>query len=73
MSIRLIKAEVGGGVEVAVETEGDLVFTPTQPGAYRAEVKIRPVQYRDALGDSADALLSRDVVWIYANPIYVTE
>jgi len=73
MSIRLIKAEVGGGVEVAVETEGDLVFTPTQPGAYRAEVKIRPEQYRDALGDSADALLSREVVWIYANPIYVTE
>jgi hypothetical protein len=73
IGIRLIKAEVGGGVEVAVETEGDLVFTPTQPGAYRAEVKIRPEQYRAALGDSADALLSRDVVWIYANPIYVTE
>lgn len=67
---RLLLARDGGWDEVAAG-DGALSFTPTVPGAYRAEVRMVPHHLRADLGADADVLLERDYVWIYANPIYV--
>ena len=45
-----------------------LVFTPTQPGAYRAEVRMVPLHLREDLHDDAAAVLAKDFVWIYPTP-----
>lgn len=42
----------------------------TEPGVYRAEVRIRPHHLRRYLSSYAD-LAAEEFVWIYANPIYV--
>ncbi len=69
MSLRILRATADGAVEVAAGDD-ELSFTPTVPGAYRAEIRMRPEHLRAALGDLADALI-KDTIWIYANPIYV--
>lgn len=70
LEARILRAVEGGFTEVARGT-GDLAFTPTQPGAYRAEIRIVPYHLRPEMNGDADTLLARDYVWIYANPIYV--
>ncbi|HJL15845.1 MAG TPA: hypothetical protein RMH99_09325 [Sandaracinaceae bacterium LLY-WYZ-13_1] len=42
----------------------------TEPGAYRAEVRMVPEHARPFLGSRADRLV-REVVWVYANPVHV--
>jgi hypothetical protein len=71
MVLRLVKATEEGWVEVASAATGDLAFTPTTAGAYRAEVRIKPLHLREDLHDDAEAVLAKDLVWIYANAIYV--
>jgi hypothetical protein len=44
--------------------------TPTEAGAYRAEVRIRPRHLKKYLSSYAH-LADEEFVWIYANPIYV--
>ena len=51
--------------------DGDLQFTPKDPGAYRAEVRMRPDHLRQDIGTFVESI-ARDHPWIYANPIYVT-
>jgi hypothetical protein len=70
LTLRILRAIDGGFEEVAAGND-DLTFTPTQPGAYRAEVRMVPLHLRENLGRYATALLAKDFVWIYANPIYV--
>jgi len=70
MTTRLLRAVEGGFEEVA--RGGDVLeYAPSQPGAYRAEVRIVPLHLRADLGSDADEYLARDFVWIYANPIYI--
>lgn len=67
---RILRAVEGGFEEVA-SGPGDLQFTPTVAGAYRAEVRMVPYHLRDYMSTDATQLLSRDYVWIYSNAIYV--
>ncbi len=70
VSLRILKSEVGGAVEVAQGAGEALEFVATEPGVYRAEARIVPEHARPYLGRLADALV-HDYAWIYANPIYV--
>jgi len=70
LTLRILRAIDGGFEEVASGHDG-LAFAPTQPGAYRAEVRMVPLHLRENLGSDAPTLLAKDFVWIYANAIYV--
>jgi hypothetical protein len=70
VSMRILKAAPGGGVEVAQGNGESLTYVATEPGAYRAEVRIVPEHTRPYLGRLADTLI-REHAWVYANPIYV--
>ena len=57
--------------------EQTLEFETTEPGVYRAEIRIMPWHLRAYLGfddirllDDAE-LAGTDYVWVYGNPIYV--
>ncbi len=69
ITTRLLRATTEGWAEVA-SGPGDLSFTPTEAGAYRAEVRIVPRHLADAMA-SYRSLAAESYVWIYANPIYV--
>jgi hypothetical protein len=72
LETRLLRAAPGGAVEVARTTDAALTFTPTEPGAYRVEVRITPHHLRPWLGAGQDPdRYLKPHVWIYANPIYV--
>ncbi len=70
VSLHLIHAQAGGGVEVASADDGDLEFTPTEAGAYRLEVRMVPEHTRPYLNRRADELI-RELPWAYGNPIFV--
>lgn len=70
LTVRILRAIEGGFEEVASGNEA-LRFSPTQPGAYRAEVRMVPHHLKEDLGKYARELLQGDLVWIYANPIYI--
>ena len=70
-TLRLLRATQDGWLEVS-RGNGDLSVTVDEPGAYRAEVRMRPEHLRPSLG-SFIHLADSDFVWIYANPIYVTQ
>lgn len=70
LTARILKAVEGDWEEMATGS-GDLSFQPTEPGAYRAEVRMVPHHLAEDLGDYTEELLARDYVWIYSNPIYV--
>jgi hypothetical protein len=68
--MRILRAAAGGAVEVASGDGAVLEHVATEPGAYRAEVRIVPHHAGPQLGRFA-AELVREVPWVYANPIYV--
>ncbi len=68
-TIRILRA-VPGGFEVVASGLTDVTYEPTQPGAYRAEVRMVPKHLRAHLGKYRLAELG-DFVWVYSNPIYV--
>jgi hypothetical protein len=68
---RILRATATGWESVA-ESKSDLAFQPAAPGAYRAEIRIKPFHLRSALASYAN-LADADFVWIYANPIYVVD
>jgi len=70
LKLRILRAITNGFEEVASGDDA-LTFTPTQPGAYRAEVRMVPLHLREDLHNDATTVLAHDYVWIYANPIYV--
>ena len=69
VSMRIVRSTATGAVEVAQGTGETLDFVPTEPGAYRAEVRIVPEHARPYLSRLADTLI-KDYVWVYANPVY---
>lgn len=71
ITLRILRAKTGGWDEVA-KGEQDLHAAVTQPGAYRAEVRITPHHLRGYLSSYAD-LADKDFVWIYSNPVYVVD
>lgn len=70
LSMRILRSTASGAVEVAQGTGETLDFVTSEPGAYRAEVRIVPEYARPYLGRSADSLV-KEYVWIYANPVFV--
>jgi hypothetical protein len=71
LTLRILRATDAGWQSVA-ESATDLVFEPSAPGAYRAEVRIKPRHLRTYLASYTN-LADADFVWIYANPIYVVD
>ena len=67
--LRLLRA-VESGWELMDEGSKSLAFQTTEPGAYRAEVRIRPRHLLAQLSSYAE-LAEKSFVWIYSNPIYV--
>lgn len=77
VQLRLLRADPAGWQEVALVegSEGrlaDLVHEVAEPGAYRAEVRLRAHHLAGQLGKH-EALLDEAAIWIYANPIYVRD
>jgi hypothetical protein len=78
VQLRLLKADVAGWQEVdfVAGLEGtvpSLEVEISEPGAYRAEVRILPKHLQQWLGDDYQDLQDQSFVWIYANPIYVRD
>jgi hypothetical protein len=71
ITLRLLKAKEGGWSVVAEGTSA-LAETVTEPGAYRAEVRIRPRHLTGYLGAHTD-LAEESFPFIYSNAIYVTK
>lgn len=69
IKVRILRAGADGWT-VAAEAEGDVAFTPTEAGVYRAEVRITPRHLRGYLS-SYVALADKEFPWIYGNAIYV--
>jgi hypothetical protein len=69
VTAHVLRATMTGFEEVA-SSEGELHFAPSEPGAYRVEVRIVPLHLAGWLGDYAD-LAAEPRPWIYANPFYV--
>jgi hypothetical protein len=71
LTLRLLKARVGG-FDVVAETQGpSLEHVVTSTGAYRAEVRMVPRHLEGHLGVFEPELMQRDFAWVYANAIYV--
>ena len=62
-------ASVASVASVAASAAGDVSFTPTAAGAYRAEVRITPRHVQPYLPGLER--LMREVPWVYSSPIYV--
>ena len=71
LQLRLYRATEGGWEMVASADEGDLTLVTIEPGAYRAEVRLVPTHVSELLGSFRPMFASQQLVWIYANPIYV--
>jgi hypothetical protein len=70
ISLHLYQAIEGGWNEVASGSDETLSFTPTSPGAYRAEVRMVPKHLRPYIGGRSD-LIHDERPWVYSNAIYV--
>ena len=70
LSLRILRSTPTGAVEVAQSTAATLDYVVTEPGAYRAEVRIVPEHARPYLGRLGDELV-KEYAWIYANPVFV--
>jgi hypothetical protein len=70
ISARILRAREGGWDEVAAGGE-DLSLAVSEPGAYRAEIRMRPHHLVPYLASFGHLVEQRDFVWIYSNPIYV--
>ncbi|MBK8994179.1 MAG: hypothetical protein IPM35_00300 [Myxococcales bacterium] len=67
--VRLLRAK-SGGWDVVKETAEELAHVPSEPGAYRVEVRMKPRHLLPHLSSYAD-LAEKDFVWIYSNAVYV--
>lgn len=70
ISMRILRSTAAGAIEVASGGGETLEHVTTEPGPYRAEVRIVPEHARPALGAKADSLI-RELPWVYANPIFI--
>ena len=67
---RILRA-LPNGWELMAQSETDLRWSPTEVGAYRAEVRIVPHHIRADLGQFRERVLGEGRIWIYSNAIYV--
>ncbi|HLT40368.1 MAG TPA: hypothetical protein VK034_29015, partial [Enhygromyxa sp.] len=77
IQLRMLRATATTWEEVAFVSGlegsvGPLELEVSEPGAYRAEVRMLPKHLDGWLGDYGD-LVDQSFVWIYANPIYVRD
>jgi hypothetical protein len=72
LTVMILRA-IPSGFETVASGAGAIDYQPTQPGAYRAEIRMRPLHLREDLRADADAILAKDFAWIYSNAIYVRE
>ncbi len=70
LTLRVLRSTAEGAVEVVRSEGASIEHVVTEPGPYRAEVRMIPEHARPALGTRADALI-RELVWVYSNPIFV--
>lgn len=70
VTLKLYRAKEGGWDEVASGSDAKLTYVATQPGAYRAEVRMVPKHLRAYAGRRLD-LLKPERPWVYSNAIYV--
>lgn len=71
LTLRILRAKEGGWDEVARGDGADLHYKPTEPGAYRAEVRMTPRHLAGWLSSYVELAKSGDFVWIYSNAIYI--
>lgn len=87
MIVRILRANDDGFTEIfskeyldPQELDGKVRVQIDAPGAYRAEIRMRPLHLREDLRNDAEHILDvrdektsaiKTLVWIYANPIYV--
>ncbi len=68
--LQLLRAREDGWDLVASTTTGPLAITPTEPGAYRVEVRMTPLHLKGVVGTRQQyARVERP--WVYSNAIYV--
>jgi hypothetical protein len=66
--------ETGAAVELASGGDAELRVPVDAPGAYRVEVRITPAHLGPYLGRlRAEGYADVEHVWVYGNPIYVSE
>ncbi|MFN7684819.1 MAG: hypothetical protein ACK5QT_05345 [Oligoflexia bacterium] len=69
VKVQILKATDEGWVPVAQSNHQDLSYQPTEPGAYRAELRMIPRHLRRHL--RTKGYLIREMPWVYSNAIYV--
>ncbi len=69
ITVRLLKAVEGGWSEVE-SSESRISVALTEPGAYRADIRMVPRHLREFLKNFSD-LADNEFPWIYSNAIYV--
>ncbi len=70
ITTRLFRAKEGGWDEVASTTEPTLRHSPTQPGAYRVEVRIVPAHLKPFIGKRTD-FIKAERPWVMSNAIWI--
>ena len=71
LRLRMLRIDASGSQEIAVGSGAQpLHVRADRPGAYRAEVRIRPRALRKYLG-TLGSYADNEFVWIYSSPIYV--
>lgn len=71
VSGRIVHVATTGEVTVVAEGTNTVTATATDPGAYRAEVRIQPLHLTPYFGNLGSEYAERELVWVYTNPIYV--
>jgi len=71
LKLRVLRAREAGW-DVVAEGDADLTVSVSEPGAYRAEVRMVPTHLEPYLSSYAD-LAQKEFVWIYSNAIYVVD
>lgn len=69
MVLRILRATKNGWEEVKQSKDLDLIYETSLPGAYRAEVRIKPNHLAPFLLGAQKLIGYRP--WIYSNPIYL--
>ncbi len=72
ITVRLRHVSTGGVETTVAEATGrPIVFAPTQPGAYRAEVSIVARHLHPFIKYKRDELLGEERTWVITNPLYL--
>lgn len=70
ISVRIMKAGPGDAWTEVARQSGNLSFTVTVPGVYRAEARIVPHHLEKWLGENPSQYI-HDTLWVYGNSIYI--